>query len=166
MSYEKLPSAERLMEQAGSTAVTWMRTAVVEIDELFGKGYAKAHPELIVGFMQAAGADEIAMYLRGLVNAHQQVEETLEVLSDRLSRESVSEDHPSRQIPHESVGQRVKRLREHLQISQVELAARCGWESQSRIGNYETGVRKVNAEDAEIIARVLGVTPGELLFAK
>ncbi|CDG47865.1 LexA family protein [Serratia symbiotica] len=64
----------------------------------------------------------------------------------------------------ETVGQRIKRLREALKISQAELAARCGWASQSRIGNYETGSRKVKVEDAVVIASVLDVSPGELLF--
>lgn len=88
MNYEdeKLPSAQRLMEQAGDTASSWMYKAVREIDELFGKGYAKSHPELIAGFMRAAGADEIAMHLRGLVKSHQRIEESLEVLIDRVDR--------------------------------------------------------------------------------
>lgn len=84
-SDEQLPSAETMMDQAGNTAVSWFRTAVIEIDELFGKGYAKTHPELIAGFMQAAGYDEIAMYLRGLVNSHQRFAEELEVLASRLT---------------------------------------------------------------------------------
>ncbi|MGF2656458.1 LexA family protein [Serratia marcescens] len=64
----------------------------------------------------------------------------------------------------ETVGQRIKRLREALKISQAELANRCGWASQSRIGNYETDSRKVNVEDAVVIASALKVSPGELLF--
>lgn len=64
----------------------------------------------------------------------------------------------------ETVGQRIKRLREALKISQAELATRCGWASQSRIGNYETDSRKVNVEDAVVIASALKVSPGELLF--
>lgn len=83
---DTLPSAETLMGQAGDTAATWLRTAIIEIDEALGKGYAKNHPELIAGFMQAAGADEIAMHLRGLAIAHRRIEENLDVLLDRLSR--------------------------------------------------------------------------------
>ncbi|WP_025120648.1 MULTISPECIES: LexA family transcriptional regulator [unclassified Serratia (in: enterobacteria)] len=64
----------------------------------------------------------------------------------------------------ETVGQRIKRLREALGISQAELATRCGWASQSRIGNYETDSRKVNVEDAVVIASALKVSPGELIF--
>lgn len=88
MNYEdeKLPSAQRLMEQAGDTASSWLRTAIIEIDETLGLGYSKKHPELIAGFMQAAGADEIAMHLRGLVKSHQRIEESLEVLIDRVDR--------------------------------------------------------------------------------
>lgn len=64
----------------------------------------------------------------------------------------------------ETVGQRIKRLREDLKLSQAELAEKCGWGYQSRVGNYETGVRKVNVEDAVVIASALKVSPGELLF--
>lgn len=75
---EKLPSASLLMEQAGNTATTWMSTAVDQIDKLLGKGYAKKHPELIAGFMQAAGADQIAMHLRGIAKSCQRLESILE----------------------------------------------------------------------------------------
>lgn len=64
----------------------------------------------------------------------------------------------------ETVGQRVKRLREKLKLSQAVLAEKCGWEYQSRIGNYETGARKISVEDAVVLASALNITPGELLF--
>ncbi|MDR5611249.1 MULTISPECIES: S24 family peptidase [unclassified Arsenophonus] len=64
----------------------------------------------------------------------------------------------------ETVGQRIKRIRETLKLSQSDLAEKCGWGYQSRIGNYETGARKVSVEDAVIIAKALNITPGELLF--
>lgn len=43
-------------------------------------------------------------------------------------------------------------------MSQQELAIACGWESQSRIGNYERGTRQPNLQDLEKLARSLGVT--------
>ncbi|ENY4535764.1 LexA family protein [Salmonella enterica] len=64
----------------------------------------------------------------------------------------------------ETVGQRIKQLRERLRLSQADLAEKCGWEYQSRVGNYETGARKVSVEDAVVLASALGVPPGELLF--
>ncbi len=64
----------------------------------------------------------------------------------------------------ETLGQRIKRLRENLKLSQADLAEKCGWEYQSRIGNYETGARKVSVEDAVVLASALSITPGELLF--
>ncbi|MGF2653769.1 hypothetical protein ACQUWL_14655 [Serratia marcescens] len=87
MNYEdeKLPSAERLLEQAADTAGSWMWRAVEEIDRQFGKGYAKNHPELVAGFMQTAGIDEVAMHLRGIVKSLQRLEGELEVLSERLT---------------------------------------------------------------------------------
>jgi hypothetical protein len=46
-----------LMRQAQMTAQTYMSQAIEDIDELFGDGYAKKHPELIVGYMQTAAID-------------------------------------------------------------------------------------------------------------
>lgn len=46
----------------------------------------------------------------------------------------------------ETVGQRIKMLRERLRLSQADLAEKCGWGYQSRVGNYETGSRKVSVE--------------------
>lgn len=63
------------------------------------------------------------------------------------------------------VGQNIKRLRLNAGIkSQAELANLCGWKSQSRVGNYEAGTRAVSAIDAEILAKVLGVSPAEILY--
>jgi len=46
-----------LMKQASETAHLYMTEAVKKIDAMFSTGYAKAHPELIVGFMKAAAQD-------------------------------------------------------------------------------------------------------------
>lgn len=63
------------------------------------------------------------------------------------------------------VGQNIKRLRLNAGIkSQAELANLCGWKSQSRVGNYEAGTRAVSAIDAEVLAKVLGVEPTEILY--
>jgi phage repressor protein C with HTH and peptisase S24 domain len=65
------------------------------------------------------------------------------------------------------VGLNIKRLRMHAGIkSQAELASLCGWKSQSRVGNYEAGTRAVSAIDAEVLAKVLGVTPAEILYGE
>lgn len=87
-SSDRLPSAEILAEQAAKTASGWMSDAVTGIDKLFGKGYAKQHPELVAAFMQSAAIDEAAMHLRGLALAHQRIDETLEVLSERAFHNS------------------------------------------------------------------------------
>jgi hypothetical protein len=44
-----------------------MREAVEAIDKQFGDGYAREHPELVAGFMQAAAIDQAGMYIRSLV---------------------------------------------------------------------------------------------------
>ena len=61
-------------------------------------------------------------------------------------------------------GERLKTLREKAGLSQAALAEKCGWASQSRVGNYEKGVRKIGADDAAIMAAALDVHPAEILF--
>lgn len=61
-------------------------------------------------------------------------------------------------------GERLKTLREKAGLSQAALAEKCGWASQSRVGNYEKGVRKIGADDAGVLATALGVHPAEILF--
>lgn len=46
-----------LMRQARDTAETYFNQAVRIIDERFGEGYTKEHPELIAGFMNTAARD-------------------------------------------------------------------------------------------------------------
>lgn len=65
---------------------------------------------------------------------------------------------------NESIGSRIKRIRESKGLSQKALAELCGWASQSRIGNYELDTRSVSVEDAEVIAKALGISAPELLF--
>ena len=55
MSNQLTPSD--LMHQARDTAETYFNQALRIIDEKFGEGYAKEHPELIVGFMNTAARD-------------------------------------------------------------------------------------------------------------
>ena len=37
---------------------TWLDAGVREIDQRFGTGYAKAHPELLAAFVNAAALDQ------------------------------------------------------------------------------------------------------------
>jgi hypothetical protein len=46
-----------LMEQAPATVNEYLREATAAVDEQFGEGYAKAHPELVGAFIQAAAGD-------------------------------------------------------------------------------------------------------------
>ncbi|WP_337049365.1 hypothetical protein [Serratia fonticola] len=69
--------AETLMKQAGYTASHWMEQAIHEIDGLFGNGHASKHPELVVGFMQAAAIDQASMYLRSIAEALERIGNSL-----------------------------------------------------------------------------------------
>ncbi|WP_415720509.1 LexA family protein [Photobacterium ganghwense] len=63
----------------------------------------------------------------------------------------------------QEVGSRLKRFREDKGMSQRSLAEKCGW-GASRIGNYEAGVRSINLDDAEVIAKHLDIKPYQILF--
>ncbi|WMJ09363.1 hypothetical protein [Nitrosomonas sp. sh817] len=52
-----------LMLQARDTAETYLNQSIRIIDSKFGEGYAKAHPELIAGFMKTAASDFHTMIL-------------------------------------------------------------------------------------------------------
>lgn len=64
----------------------------------------------------------------------------------------------------EVIGERLKAIREQAGLSQDRLAKLCGWGSQSRIGNYELGNRKISAEDALVLGAILKVSPSMILF--
>ena len=46
-----------LLHQAVLTAHSYLSSAIRIIDDEFGEGYAKAHPELVAGFMHTAAMD-------------------------------------------------------------------------------------------------------------
>lgn len=52
---------ETLVAQASKTASEYLREAAASIDEMFGEGYSKEHPELVGAFMQTAALDFLAM---------------------------------------------------------------------------------------------------------
>ena len=78
MTAERIPSPRELMDQASVTASKYMRQAVASIDEQFGDGYAKAHPELVAAFVQAASRDFLAAVL------HDHVVSALYAVADHL----------------------------------------------------------------------------------
>ncbi|MEE4341444.1 LexA family transcriptional regulator [Pseudomonas alliivorans] len=67
---------------------------------------------------------------------------------------------------NESLGQRLQRLRIAAGKSQAALAKLCGWSSQSRVGNYESGTREPTLGDIELMAKALGVPYGVLLIGR
>ncbi|RON34419.1 phage repressor protein [Pseudomonas frederiksbergensis] len=65
-----------------------------------------------------------------------------------------------------TLGSRIKQYRKAKGMSQQALAYACGWESQSRIGNYEKGARQPNLHDLQKIATALGVSFPDLVAGK
>ena len=53
-------------------------------------------------------------------------------------------------------GQRLKTARTQAGLSQPELAKQCGWDSQSRVSNYERGERTPSLDDIDKLSRALG----------
>lgn len=50
---------------------------------------------------------------------------------------------------------KIKELREELNISQSKLAFACGFKTSSRISNYESGIRSPKISDARKIVETL-----------
>jgi hypothetical protein len=81
------------MRQAPMTAHDYLLSAVHDIDEVLGKGYARAHPELMAAFIQTAaldfGAAVIARAIEGLAEPlrsdHPLQGETLDGLESALN---------------------------------------------------------------------------------
>ncbi len=65
------------------------------------------------------------------------------------------------------IGDRVRKLREALSLTQDQLAGACqrfGWDvSRVTIAKVETGVRAVNDGEIVVLAAVLKCTPGKLI---
>lgn len=49
----------------------------------------------------------------------------------------------------------IKKFREELKLSQAEFAEECGFNSASRIGNYETDIRSPRISDARKIVETI-----------
>ena len=55
-------TAQEYFEQAHMSAHDWMNRAVAAIDEKFGDGFARAHPELVGAYMQTCALDFMASF--------------------------------------------------------------------------------------------------------
>jgi transcriptional regulator with XRE-family HTH domain len=71
----------------------------------------------------------------------------------------------------ETIGQRIRKRRDELGLTQAELADRCGWSTadnsrQNRISMYENSKRatRIKLEDIEKLATALEVSPIWILF--
>lgn len=64
----------------------------------------------------------------------------------------------------DTLGARIAVYRKLKNMSQLDLARACGWESQSRIGNYEAMTREPTLADIDKLAMALGVSPVTLAY--
>jgi len=71
-----MATLDTLMKQGTQTASFYMDAACESIDFKFGKGFAKAHPELLAAFMQTAALDFMA------TTQHQQLESIADTLKE------------------------------------------------------------------------------------
>ena len=65
-------------------------------------------------------------------------------------------------MPSKTLGETVRRLREHEGISQEELADRCGLH-RTYVGSVERGERNVSLANIVRLAKALNVAPSSLL---
>lgn len=85
------------------------------------------------------------------------------IISNTISERALFHNVIKITAMNESLGQRIKRLRKNLKMSQAALATACGWSSQSRVGNYEVGTREPSLGDIEAMAKALGVEYADLV---
>lgn len=69
-------------------------------------------------------------------------------------------------MKQETMYDRIRRLREDKDISQEELARRCGYSSRSTISKIEKGERNLTWDKIQVIADVLGVRPSYLMYGE
>jgi hypothetical protein len=78
-------SGDGLMRQASMTADEYLWRAIEDIDKRLGKGYAKAHPELIAAYMQAASTDCAGAIIAQQVRAGlDRIAEQIQAASEQL----------------------------------------------------------------------------------
>jgi phage repressor protein C with HTH and peptisase S24 domain len=66
----------------------------------------------------------------------------------------------------DTLGKRIAYYRKTAGLSQAGLASACGWKSQSRVGNYESGTREPTLADLEKIASAVGVSVSQLTYGE
>ena len=91
-------SGTEMMDQAWRTAGSYLTWAKQQIDEEFGKGYAKEHPELVAAFMKTCAQDfsdasmgsilqeGIERIAEAIESLRQSDEERVEALHTRIER--------------------------------------------------------------------------------
>lgn len=54
----------------------------------------------------------------------------------------------------------LRKLRKDAGLTQEKLAHKCGWNGQSRVGNYESGIREPTLDELPLLAKALDVQIG------
>jgi len=62
------------------------------------------------------------------------------------------------------IGLRIRAAREAQGLGQLELSQLMGWKGQSRLSNYETGIRLPDPLTVRQLAQHLGTSPAHLMF--
>lgn len=63
-----------------------------------------------------------------------------------------------------TVGKRIKQKRKEKGMTQQMLAELCGWDSKTRVSNYELDLHEPKLADLKKLAKVLKVKAGWLAF--
>jgi uncharacterized protein YukE len=80
--------SDTLLYQAMTTTARYLKSAIMEIDDELGKGYAKQHPELIAAYMRTAAVDFQAGVIAG---ALEDISESIEKAAEALESLDVGE---------------------------------------------------------------------------
>lgn len=87
------------------------------------------------------------------------------MVTQRVSLVNTQRDGRPQQNAHTysvNIGDRIRECRRRRELTQEQLAHRCGFASASRIGNYENGSRQPSIDAVTIIAKSLGVSASYL----
>lgn len=82
---EVTASFDTLMRQAPSTIALYLRDAVREIDNIFGKGYSAEHPNLVAAFITACASDfNFSAIQKELIPAIEDLASSLSEIADAI----------------------------------------------------------------------------------
>tara|TARA_Y100000361_G_scaffold145683_1_gene155184 strand:- start:52 stop:339 length:288 start_codon:yes stop_codon:yes gene_type:complete len=82
--FDTINDCERAQQQAPKQAFTWMIDSISYIDDYFGEGYARKHPEFLMDFMKVAAQDQQAMHTYNVAKGLEMVANEIGTMSSEV----------------------------------------------------------------------------------